>query len=534
MKRTIITAFIAILFGLLIVACDDGGDDNDDGNTLEILRPRVDALVYLDMDLQVMTEPSADSISVKLDDAHLITYYWVDSIRTVDISSVEPGEHTIEFTAHWTDQHKTAERVVEVFDADMPAPDQVIVGGVVIDEMYVLRNAADHVTGIFLDPSTGLTEPDLTGIDEYPLLNTLALSSYTATEMDFTPLYSCYFMETLTLQISGLESFDWEALNNMTDLRILEVHGGAFEHADLRNAMDYVQVMDLSGNAIRTVEFPRNVSGLTQLDLSDNQLESIGLASFTSTYTLAKIDLSSNNLTSITVPHIPFLKNLNLSENQLESMDIANLTSSNSLETFNVASNNLEDLNLSALRYHTDLIEVHAGGNPASSIDLAFTADLPLLEVLDLTGGSLELVNLSHLAGNMSLKELLLGSNNLTSIDLSPINDCDNIEVIDVSMNALSTLDLGPLWNLNMLNQLYLQNNDLEAAELNYLSSCSSLRVLNLSSNMITELYPVHLGEIPALVLVNFTDNPLSDETCGRIDIFMDEHPTVTVRSDCD
>ncbi len=192
-----------------------------------------------------------------------------------------------------------------------------------------------------------------------------------------------------------------KGVENLTGLTTLDLSSNQLASIDLSQNTNLTE-LNLPNNQLTSIDVSKNTS-LTTLDLRSNQLASIDVSNNTS---LTDLDLSYNQLTSIDVSKNTALTTLNLDSNQLASIDVSNNTS---LEFLYLSNNQLTNIDLSN---NTSLINLNLSSNQLASIDLSQNTNLTKL---DLQYNLLTNINLGN---NTSLTTLDLRSNQLASIDL--------------------------------------------------------------------------------------------------------------------
>jgi Leucine-rich repeat (LRR) protein len=231
----------------------------------------------------------------------------------------------------------------------------------------------------------------------------------------------------------------------------------------LSYAGDYYDIGPVSN-----LEFLQNLSNLTSLDLSYNQISDISfLESFTN---LTELYLSSNRISDIHfLANLTNLTSLNMSYNQIsDGRFLANLTN---LTSLNLSDNKITDIPF--LENLTNLTSLNLSYNDVS--DRRFWENLTNLTRLDMSFNAI--YNWHFLKNLTNLTWLSLGGNrisdggflenltNLTTLDMrfNKISDVHFLEKmtdlisLDLSENKIS--DITAIKNLTLLNELTLHGN---------------------------------------------------------------------------
>lgn len=204
------------------------------------------------------------------------------------------------------------------------------------------------------------------------------------------------------------------------------------------------------------------------------------------------------------------LEEVNLRNNLLNGIDLSPLTTCTKLITLSLNFNRLNAIDLEPLRNHTDLKYLYLYQNRFTEIDLS------------------PLENCSRLLW------LLLSFNNLSSIDLSPLANCLDITRLDLNNNGISSIDISPLENCEALQELLLGSNNISEIDLSILSEFFYFSKLYLNHNSITEVDLTPLWDLLEFDFLYLQGNPLNSETCTQVCLFIDEHSSCDVQTDCE
>jgi len=266
-----------------------------------------------------------------------------------------------------------------------------------------------------------------------------------------------------------------------------------------------------------------NITKLTLLDLSQNNITKIWQWAFCSLANLMHLDLSGISITtldsqtfynntrlfwlslaknSITYIHpLTFQNNVNLlfidiDENKITSLDPDLFKNNVELEMVGLDYNRITDIHPSTFRKNWRLWSVSLIGNRISSIDTeTFDHNLLLvkldlsnnsisdvhpatfrnnirLRILDISKNKITLVNPDTFIHNRELRFLYLQGNNITEISNSSFRGLQQLKDFDLSINNIE--ELNPLVFHNTLNRTHDQNH-----------KASTLKRLNLAQNKI-------------------------------------------------
>ncbi|MFT3795669.1 T9SS type A sorting domain-containing protein [Flavobacterium sp.] len=189
-----------------------------------------------------------------------------------------------------------------------------------------------------------------------------------------------------------------------------------------------------------------------------------GIQSFTN---MRSINANNNNLTTINVGGLQFLRYLTLNNNQLGALDITTLPA---LEWIECGNNQITALDVSQ---NLLLAGIQCSGNAITSLDVTM---LPNLAYLYCRSNALTALNLS---GSPLLNTLDCGFNTIGSLNFS---NNTGLIYLDTTGNPVNTLDVTMLV---LLETFHAGSNNLSTLDV---STLSKLKLLYLASNNLTTL----------------------------------------------
>ncbi|PRQ31604.1 putative leucine-rich repeat-containing, plant-type, leucine-rich repeat domain, L [Rosa chinensis] len=293
--------------------------------------------------------------------------------------------------------------------------------------------------------------------------------------------------------------------------------------------------IDLSGNFLVTLEapLPNSTSALSSLDLHSNKLQ--GIHSSSSFLQLDHLGLASNKLTTFPdfLRNQSHLTNLDLSNNQIQGQIPNWIWSFDSLREINLSCNSLGSLEAPLLNstYVLSLVDLHSnqlrGQIPlflsGEYMDYSrnnFNSSIPT-DIGDFisTGSYLSLSsNNFHGAIPKSIcnargKVLDLSNNSLSGNIPQCLTQLLSLWVIDLRRNNLSGTIPDNFLKGCELKTLDLSNNQIQGQFPKSLVYCTRLVVLNLGNNNITDTFPCFLMSISTLSVLALRSNKF----CGSI-----------------
>ncbi|CAL4968242.1 unnamed protein product [Urochloa decumbens] len=312
-------------------------------------------------------------------------------------------------------------------------------------------------------------------------LQQLELASNSFTGKVPSSLGNLRMLNDLNLQINRLEANDrqsWEfieRLSNYSNLQLLSLNNNHFEGTipdSIGKLSNNLQVLGLGTNKLSGI-IPtsfRNLTGLTKLELSYNNLNGPILEWAGNMKNLEGIALDANNFTGSipsSMSNLTKLTVLSLAENGFEGPIAPSLGSLPLLAYLNLSYNNLQG-NIPKEIFH-----------PKSSMTTC------VLSYNKLEGPiPPEITNLGQLT------ELYLSSNKLTGEIPTTLGNCEELNIIKMDRNYLSGNISTTFSNLKSLTQLNLSHNNLSGFIPIQLGDLQNLTQLDLSYNDLQ-------GEVP-------------------------------------
>jgi len=367
---------------------------------------------FSSIDLSLYHKPSTFKEEIiKKSDATFSTTEW----RKIEFEYTSKVTENIEVDI-WTNGSLNSEILIDnvsVVDvADVPVQYTLIPDANFEKKLIELGIDSGTIDGKVLTSKvktvTSLTIPnssirDLTGIEDFSVLNSLYCNNNNLTNLDFSKNLllqniNCSYNQLINLIINK-EANHLNASNNK--LENLDV----WQNTSLYN-------LDLTSNL------------LTNLDLSQNER-------------LSTLQVNYNNLTSLNLSKNKALNYLTCSGNKLSSVDFSNNTS---LEFLKIQSNLLTELDMSK---NAKLIYLTCAFNQLTSLK---TSNGIPLENLDCAYNKLTSLDLS---GNTGLTKLEFQSNSIESVNVSANK---NLSYFNGSYNQLKTLDVSQNVNLTYFN----------------------------------------------------------------------------------
>ncbi|KAG7212902.1 hypothetical protein KM043_002252 [Ampulex compressa] len=348
---------------------------------------------------------------------------------------------------------------------------------------------------------------------------------------------------------------DRDGLHNLEELAVTNCSLVALNVS--WRGLERVRALNLSCNSLAWLEsaLPARIAGLSELDLSENAFTDVSAGSFRTLGGLVKLSLRRNAIVNVHEEGFRGLGNLeylDLADNRLADLPDSALTPLYSLQKLDLSGNQLQVLGARWFESLDRLRELDVSRNGLARAATGTLQPLPGLSVLKLsenplkerdvslllgTGRRLETVDASRTglarvpaALTRSVRALRLAGNKLTTIRSGDLDSYPLLRILDISDNRLVDIEDDALGRLEVLEELDISGNLLERIPG---SLPSSLTVLRLQGNAITCLKPEDLqglcnlrsltlndndigqieldslGQLPVLVELDISDNPI-------------------------
>ncbi|XP_066150409.1 chaoptin [Euwallacea fornicatus] len=282
--------------------------------------------------------------------------------------------------------------------------------------------------------------------------------------------------------------------------------------------LKYLNLLDLSGNGIKTIEegILEGCLNLKELYLDNNDFRVIPSTSLNGPTTLKLLSLRSNNIGSITLDSFSSrtsLETVDLTDNLIATIDSGAflkmgpirslLLSHNRLTKFNsdvfLGAENLSKLDLSenfitefptvSLRVFKGLRHLNLSSNLVQTLDNSNLASLASLHQLDLSRNSLTNIVPGTFLGLKQLRKLDISVNSLRTVEDDAFEGLDNLEHLNLKDNNILLIPASALGRLPRLTSLQLDYNRITALSGDILSSIAErIEILLLSTNVVREL----------------------------------------------
>lgn len=359
-------------------------------------------------------------------------------------------------------------------------------------------------------------------------------------------------LQTLSLDGNHLSSLP-EELGGLFQLNSLGLSFNNFSHIPaVLERLNAVDKLAMAGNRVESLEFCTLVrmSHLKNIDLRLNGLRWVKSETLEAVNQVTQLDLRDNNLDSLDLSSICNLETLHCQRNQLGSLTLSGFT----LRMLHASSNRLTAVN------------VYPVPNQLTHMDLSqnlleylpdWVCDCRKIEMLDVTYNLLSQLP-SRLLNSLSLRKLLTGNNRLQRVpdllDHVPLEALDlqhnrlaelpeslfykalNLKYLNVSANALDSIPPSSQSeeSLSTLQELYLTGNNLNENCGALLVGHQNLRVLHIAYNQLLSFPASKLSKLELLEDLNLSGNklktiPSTVSSCKRLHTLIAHSNHITV-----
>ncbi|XP_038211605.1 slit homolog 3 protein-like [Zerene cesonia] len=257
----------------------------------------------------------------------------------------------------------------------------------------------------------------------------------------------------------------------------------------------FVTELDLSFQNLDFIEDYAFVglSHVEELFLNNNRIKNVSLKSFNNMYTLKRLDLSNNLITTLGfhMDDLIKLKYLLINKNIIGSIKKDDFHGLHVLQFLDVSHNNISQIESYSFKDMDQLNSFDISKNLLANTlqDNAFYG-LKSLPVLEISYSSLNIIQNNSFNGMFNLHTLNISHGAITEITYNALINTDNINVLDLSFNMLKYFDLNTT-ALVKLRDLYLHHNLISSISHNTFAGMPLLTRINLSFNYIKQLQDI-------------------------------------------
>lgn len=248
----------------------------------------------------------------------------------------------------------------------------------------------------------------------------------------------------------------------------------------------YVYKLTLDNNNIDDLIWLNELTNLTALSLSYNNLNNLNDRQFINQEQLQELNLRNNNITYVdkdAFKSVNNLKLLYLSNNKIDDLPINLFDDNRSLQTLDLSGNSLTIVKNGTFNNQNELYKLDLHLNEIVTIETGAFDHLKSLIFLHLNYNAIDELPSNLFEFNLNLAVLDLSYNRLRYLKYGIFDKLRNLYQLNLNDNELKELD-GKMFKNDNLYKLYLDNNDLYNFDANSLTySAKKLRYLTLHNN---------------------------------------------------
>ncbi|XP_039151950.1 uncharacterized protein LOC120284210 [Drosophila simulans] len=266
------------------------------------------------------------------------------------------------------------------------------------------------------------------------------------------------------------------------DLRTFNSTGGQW-----KGDFQVITAMDLSSNQLESLSLD-NFNQLRQLDLGNNSLEVIplSLADTNMSLPFVTLDLSCNKFsqisTSFFAQRLPQLKNLNLAHNELLNISRESFYNLLELQTLVLSHNNISDIDYETFLALPNLQYLDLSHNRLSGSAIRALQGIPDLVSLSIAYNPDVGVAMQEFVASWSLKELDASGTGLCQV---PAALAQSVRTLKLSDNWLKAINCGDMDSYPLLQYLDLSHSRIAQVEDDALGRLELLESLFLDHNLL-------------------------------------------------
>ncbi|TNN40131.1 Leucine-rich repeat and immunoglobulin-like domain-containing nogo receptor-interacting protein 1 [Liparis tanakae] len=276
-----------------------------------------------------------------------------------------------------------------------------------------------------------------------------------------------------------------------------------------------LQELDLSHNAISSVEAEafQGLPGLRTLRINGNRLKLLPLGAFSGLAALRLLDLSQNQILvflDFTFRDLSGLQTLQLEDNPLVFVSPRAFAGLLHLQTLQLERSNLTEVPTAALAHLQGLTRLRLLRLAVSTLPGGAFRRLHRLRSLRIADWpALDAVASDSLAG-LNLTALAISSCNLSAVPYAALRHLAYLRSLDLSHNPISAIRARLLGGLRRLQELHLAGGRLLRIEPGAFGGLADLRTLNVTSNRLATLEESAFHAAGTLQVLRLDGNPLA------------------------
>uniref|UniRef100_A0A0M3ITZ7 Leucine-rich repeat domain-containing protein n=1 Tax=Ascaris lumbricoides TaxID=6252 RepID=A0A0M3ITZ7_ASCLU len=368
---------------------------------------------------------------------------------------------------------------------------------------------------------------------DFDQMNTLDLSNNGIIEVQSNAFLACPKLSILNLSYNHLRTLYKGTFANQVKEAL---EGKGYDRVDLSAVKRSLCSLNLSYNQLQSIgkETMRDFDQMNTLDLSNNGIIEVQSNAFLACPKLSILNLSYNHLRTLykgtfanqesyenlCLAHnaivgldadtfgVDNVQHLDLSNNELKKVPQHALASiRNSIATLNLKGNRIHSLDVLDFNGMNNLSELILADNHIETIEEAAFASMPKLMKLDLSHNPV--VSWNPHAFKESYENLCLAHNAIVGLDADTFG-VDNVQHLDLSNNELKKVPQHALASIrNSIATLNLKGNRIHSLDVLDFNGMNNLSELILADNHIETIEEAAFASMPKLMKLDLSHNPV-------------------------
>lgn len=389
---------------------------------------------------------------------------------------------------------------------------------------------------LICDLRTINSEFDKTDFSVIPSVGTVSLSIRCGEEISYESqllnhsLSHLSELKDLRIRFCKLGKLPSQAFYGLSQMRNLTIRTESEANSDfslsfpagILSDLSQLTRLDLSSNQLWTLPERElcSLPSLTHLNVSGNRIQDtrdLGISQTDCSVSVGSLDLSTNELKSINrgaLENAKHLRALYLQNNEISQVHDGALKGLSSLRTLDLSGNQIVALPASLYQDCPDLRKLSLNNNRLTVISSRLLNPVTGLVVLDLSNNYLATgcetcITKRSFRGLSRLVVLNLSGNKISTVQPSLFEDLRNLQILDLSQNQIQLIPPDSFHGLNNLHTLKLSSNGIRSIDLGSLDGIYTLNTADFENNSITQIHHQAFANTTLLQDLNLYNNKI-------------------------
>jgi internalin A len=262
------------------------------------------------------------------------------------------------------------------------------------------------------------------------------------------------------------------------------------------------------------------LTGLTSLDLRNNEIGEAGAASIAKLTGLTSLNLGGNRIGeagAASIARLTGLTSLNLWDNRIGEAGAASIAKLTGLTSLDLGANQIGDAGAASIARLTGLTSLNLWGNPIGDAGAASIASLTGLTSLNLGFNRIGEAGAASIASLTGLTSLDLGDNQIGEAGAASIAKLTGLTSLDLGRNRIGEAGAASIASLTGLTSLALGDNQIGDAGAASIARLTGLTSLDLRNNRIGEAGAASIAKLTGLTSLALAGNRIGDAGAASI-----------------